>query len=80
MNKGIFLSIGPPLVMRNTKLKLATIELNSQNCIVCRYHPNNLVYKADAELEKWYPVNLFARLIYQFNKFLYQYKTGGVSL
>ena len=64
MNKKIITSMGLPIVIRNKAGKMATIELNNNDCIVCRYHPNNAVYLFDAKIEKWYPHGLIKKIIY----------------
>lgn len=69
MNKKIILAMGLPLVVRNSKGKKATIELNNSACVVCRFHPNNSVYLGDAQLEKWFPANFFFNLIYRIKKY-----------
>jgi hypothetical protein len=69
MNKKIILSMGLPVVIRNAKGRLATIELNNNECVICRFHPNNSVYLSDAQLKKWYPVSPYKRVIYQFKKY-----------
>lgn len=56
--------MGLPFVIRNSEGKLATIELNKSDFIVCRYHPNNSVYLHDANLTNWYPQHWFRRRIY----------------
>ena len=67
MDKHAILSLGLPVVVGNRAGKRATIELNANYCVVCRFHPNNSVYLGDADLEKWYPVNWFERIVYSIN-------------
>ncbi len=58
--------MGMPIVIKNSAGKLATIELNKDTNVVCRFHPNNSVYLGDTHLEKWYPSSLYKREVYQF--------------
>ncbi len=51
MDKKIILSMGLPMVVRNLDGKKATIELNDNECVVCRFHPENSVYLGDAQLK-----------------------------
>lgn len=67
MDKHAILSLGLPVVIRNRAGKRATIELNKSYFVVCRFHPNNSVYLSDADLEKWYPVNWFDKIVYSIN-------------
>jgi hypothetical protein len=64
MNKKIILSMGLPVEIRNNEGEKATIELNKDDFIVCRYHPNNPVYLQDAKLINWLPVNWFKKILY----------------
>lgn len=66
MNMRIILSMGLPITIRNGEGKKATIELNKQEFVICRYYPNNSYYLNDAKLENWYPVNVFKRLLYRY--------------
>ena len=68
MDKKIILSMGLPMTVRNSVGKKATIELNKESCVVCRFHPENSVYLGDARLIKWYPTNFFLNLIYRIKK------------
>jgi hypothetical protein len=68
MDKNIILAMGLPIVIRNIKGKRATIELNKNWFVVCRYHPDNSVYLCDARLEGWYPVHMAKRVIYSWRK------------
>ncbi len=65
--------MGLPMVIRNRKGGLATIELNVDDFVVCRFHPNNPVYLHDTKLQRWYPANWFKRLIYWFKTRLVRY-------
>ncbi len=56
--------MGLSLNVRNRLGKIATIELNSEEFVVCRFHPNNSVYLLDAQLKGWYPTHAFKRLLY----------------
>ena len=64
MNNKIIGSMGLPIDIRNKKGEKATIELNTNDFVVCRYHPNNSVYIQDAHLLSWYPVCWIKRLEY----------------
>ncbi len=68
MDKNIILSMGIPIVIRDEQGKRASIELNKNWFVVCRYHPDNSVYLCDARLEGWYPVNIAKRVIYRWRK------------
>lgn len=73
MKKLVLMSMGLPVLIRNRHGKLATIELNKGSYVVCRFHPNNPIYLGDANLEGWYPVNFFRRLIYKIKDRLSKY-------
>ena len=66
--------MGLPVVVRNTVGKKATIELNNNAYVVCRFHPNNSVYLGDARLATWYPANFFLNLIYRIKKYRHTVK------
>lgn len=68
MDKKIILSMGLPMAVRNLAGKMATIELNTNACVVCRFHPNNSVYLGDARLVNWYPANFILKIIYRLKK------------
>lgn len=74
MDKKIILSMGLPMAVRNLAGKKATIELNNNACVVCRFHPNNSVYLGDARLVNWYPANLFLKIIYRIKKYRHSNK------
>jgi len=57
------------VIIRNSDGKKATVELNNNACVVCRFHPNNSVYLGDARLAKWYPANFFLYIIYRIKKY-----------
>ena len=65
MNTKIILSMGVPITIRNREGKVATIELNKREFVICRYHPNNSFYLNDTKLKGWYPKNIFKRVIYK---------------
>ncbi len=56
--------MGLPMVIRNLAGKMATIELNNNACVVCRFHPNNSVYLGDVQLVNWYPKGWFKKIVY----------------
>jgi hypothetical protein len=64
MNKKIIVSMGLPMEIRNKTGITATIELNKNDFVVCRYHPDNSVYLQDAKLINWHPCNWFRRVFY----------------
>lgn len=64
MNKRVIVKMGLPLDLRNVEGKMATIELNKSDFIVCRFHPNNCLYLQDVQLDGWYPRNWFRKLEY----------------
>lgn len=66
MNKKIILSIGLPVMITHATGQRACIELNKNECVVCRFHPNNSVYLADATLKNWFTVSLYIRAVDQF--------------
>lgn len=66
MNKKVIASMGLPMVIRNKAGSLATIELNLDDFVVCRFHPNNPIYLHDSKLQQWYPANWIKRMIYRF--------------
>lgn len=73
MNNKIILSLGIPLEIKNQHGKTATIELNNNGYVVCRFHPNDSVYLVDAKLAKWYPANFFLNLLYNLKKMINQF-------
>lgn len=56
--------MGLPMKIRNKASARATIELNKNHFVVCRYHPDNTVYLHDAKLTDWYPSNWIRRALY----------------
>ncbi|MEQ9305302.1 MAG: hypothetical protein RJQ14_15440 [Marinoscillum sp.] len=75
MNKSVLLSIGLPITIMSLTGRIATLELNTSDFVICRYHPNNPVYLQDADLEGWLPVNALLRLIYKWKVLMSQRKT-----
>lgn len=59
-----------PVVVRNSDGKKASIELNNNAFVVCRFYPNNSVYLGDAQLKNWYPENSFLNIVYIIKKYL----------
>ncbi|MEQ8474336.1 MAG: hypothetical protein RIC35_24280 [Marinoscillum sp.] len=39
MNKSILLSIGLPITIMSLTGRIATLELNTSDFVICRYHP-----------------------------------------
>lgn len=64
----ILLSMGLPIVLKHGSGKQATVELNVEEFVVCRFHPNNSVHLADAQFNSWCPVALRRRMTDQFKK------------
>jgi hypothetical protein len=64
MNKKTIVAMGLPMKVRNKAGERATIELNKNHFVVCRYHPDNRVYLHDAKLSGWYPSNWFRKVLY----------------
>lgn len=64
MNKKIIVGMGLPMKVRNKADDKATIELNKNHFVVCRYHPDFSVYLNDAKLTDWYPSNWFRKILY----------------
>ena len=65
MNKKIIVSMGLPMTIQSVDGKIAIIELNRENFVICKYHPNNSVYLQDANLVNWYPLNWYRKIIYR---------------
>ncbi|MDW3195801.1 MAG: hypothetical protein R8G66_25735 [Cytophagales bacterium] len=64
MNKKIIVGMGLPMKIRNKAGDRATIELNKNDFVVCRYHPNRTFYLQNAQLTGWYPTNWFRQVLY----------------
>ena len=58
------MGMGLPMRVRNKAGDSATIELNKNQFVVCRYYPDNQVYLQDAKLTDWYPSNWFRKVLY----------------
>ncbi len=56
--------MGLPMTIRNKAGKRATIELNKNDFVVCRYHPNQTFYLQKAHLTDWYPANWLRKVLY----------------
>ena len=65
MNKKVILSVGLPFIIRNSEGRMATIELNEGEFVICRYHANDSYYLSDVKLEGWYPVGIFKYVLYR---------------
>lgn len=76
MNIKIILALGIPITIRNKVGQRATIELNKNRFVICRYHPNNSFYISDLCLENWYPTNIIKLIIYKIRIHRSRSKTG----
>ncbi|MDW3195805.1 MAG: hypothetical protein R8G66_25755 [Cytophagales bacterium] len=64
MNKKIIVGMGLPLTIRNKAGKRATIELNKNDFVVCRYHSDRTFYLQNAQLTGWYPAHWLRKVLY----------------
>lgn len=61
------LKLGLPITIKKTleeSVKIATIELNDNNCVVVRVHPDNQFYLQDVDLREWRISNIITRIRY----------------
>ena len=65
MNKKIILSMKLPLIIENPAGKTATLELNKNENIVCKYSSGELYSLNDVDIKGWHPSNKFRNFLYR---------------
>lgn len=70
MNKNIIISMNMPLDIENKAGKKATLQLNDDLYIVCKYPNGESYYLKDANLKGWYPSNKFRCFLYRLSNLI----------
>jgi hypothetical protein len=65
MNKKIIISMSMPLAIENKEGEKATLQLNENLYIVCKFPNGELYLLKDVDIEGWYPSNKFRNFLYR---------------
>ena len=64
MNKKIIISMSMPMHIENKKGKKATLLINKEEYIVCKYDSGETYTLKDVNLKDWFPSSKYRRFMY----------------